>query len=584
MAWFKGTATDYHDFLDQLKNLVKDDHISAISVLNGGTDYAVDDTITLAGGTKYHEPELRVLEVSSGDYISNAVVNAGGSGYQVGDKLVPAAGTYSVNPEIEVTSVSGGAVTGVQINNPGICSSQPSNPVATTTDGSGTGCTLDLTFTAGTGIVTKVHISDSGVYTAQASNPVSQNTSSGSGTGAKFTVEYTDTAWVTKVDHASYEATSVAISAAGTGYTEDDIVTIVGGSFMAAATVKIDAVSAGVPTAVSLVTGGDYKTTPSNPASTSGGTGSGLTLTMTWANAADELKYLFIQNSNTDLNLGFRARKESAAEDAYYFEVVGFTGFNSEMTPWDQQPGFNNQYYNKVPLSGGASPATVYYWLSVSDRRLVGVFKVSSVYPNFYLGLIDPFLTASEYSHPMLALGCQTNPLPVTYGGAGFGGMNNPGAYNYSTRSDGPGILRLPDGSVESVCNWYDDGGSPKVDELHVGILPGWTIYLANPADENAWYVSGSGLGWRELFTEKLTITTSQDALRRINDEYILLPCTLMSEVLNRAYGTMTGVFAFNPDGDVIAEDTIKIGDDIYRVFQNCNKSNRNFFFALKEA
>jgi len=583
MAWFKGTATDYKDFLSQLKDLVKDDHISEIAVLNGGTGYAVDDTITLAAGLKAHEPELRVLEISSGDYVSNAVVSAGGATYQVGDKLVPAAGTYSVDPEIEVTSVSGGAVTGVQINNPGICSSPPSNPVATTTDGSGTGCTLTLTFVAGTGIITKVHISDSGVYTAQASNPVSQNTSSGSGTGAKFTVTYTDTAWVTKVYHESYEATAVSISAAGTGYTEDDIVTVVGGSFMDAATVKIDTVVAGVPTAVSVLTGGDYKTTPSNPASTSGGTGSGLTLTMTWTAAADELEYLFIQNSNTDLNLGFRARKESAAEDAYYFEVVGFTGFNSEMTPWDQQPGFNDQYYNKVPLSGGGSPATVYYWLSVSDRRLVGVFKVGSVYPNFYLGLIDPFLTAAEYGHPMLALGCQTNPLPVTYAGAGFAGMNSPGAYSTSTRNDGPGKLRLPDGTVESVCSWYDDGGSPKVDELHIGILPGWTNYFSNPADENAWYNSGAGWGWRELFTEALSISTSQDALKRLNSEYVLLPCTLMSEVLDRAYGTMAGVFAFNPDGDVIAEDIIKIGDDVYRVFQNCNKSNRNFFFALKE-
>jgi hypothetical protein len=48
-------------------------------------------------------------------------------------------------------------------------------------------------------------------------------------------------------------------------------------------------------------------------------------------------------------------------------------------------------------------------------------------------------------------------------------------------------------------------------------------------------------------------------------------------------YGTMRGIFCFNPDGVLDAEDRIFIGSNVYRCFQNCNKSNRNYFFAIKE-
>lgn len=582
MAWFKGSATDYQDFLDQLKNLVKDDHISVVSVVNGGTGYAIDDTITLASGTKYHEPELRVMSVSSGDYVSNAVVNAGGSGYSVGDKLYVSGGTYSVQAELEVTGESSGVVTTVQVNNPGIYSAQPSNPVSTTTDGGGTGCTIDLTFSAGTGIVTAVHISDSGVYTSQASNPVSQNTSSGSGTGAKFEITYTDTAWDTELDYEEYEATGVAIDTAGTGYTEGDIVTVVGGTFTSATTVEITAVSAGVPTAVAIDDDGNYKTTPSNPASTSGGTGSGLTLTMSWSLSSIELKYLILHNTNTDAYVGFRGRMYAGAETAYYIEVSGLTGFTSDSTTWSEQPGFGNQSYAKVPLSGGASPATVYYWISVSDRRITGAFKVGSVYPNMYAGLLDPFLTAAEYEYPMLALGCQTDPVPYTYSGAGFAGMNQPAAASYGDAELGPGILRMPDGSHEPVVNWYESGGSPITETTHVAVLPGWDGSLPNPSGSNGWYNASSLMSWSTLFRRDLSISI-QDYLGRVNDEFVLVPCMLVSQTLGRLYGTMSGVYAMNPDGEVISEDVIKVGTDVYRVFQNCNKSNRNYYFALKE-
>ena len=588
MAWFKGTATDYHDFLDILKNLVKDDHISAAAIYNGGVDYIVGDTISLASGTKYHEPEMEVRSIGSGDIVTVAAVNAGGGSYNVGDSLVLVGGTFSVAPVLEVATLSGDAVATILIKNPGICSAQPSNPVSTTTDGGGSGCTIDLTFSAETGIITDIHIADAGVYTSQASNPVLQNTSSGSGTGAKFEVTYLDTAWETKIDYTAEEATAAAISAAGTGYTADDVVTIVGGTFTEAVTVTIDSVSGGVPTAVSVNTAGNYSSTPSNPAATSGGTGSGLTLTMTWADSVEERKYLMIHNTNSDQYIGWQGFKETDPETAYLLRCTGFTGFNSSSTPWDEQPGSTTADSNNadtyVPMSGGGSPATINYWISVQDLRIAAEFKIASVYPNMYVGGLDAFLTEGEYAYPQLILGCLARKSPYTYGGADFAGMNNPGVWTaVNANYGGPGWLRKPDGELTQVCNWEIISGNPSYLNYHdvIQITPAGGSEYDVPDDPNGWYLNTAN--WRELFTEKTIIVAAQDELKRINDEFILIPNTLVSDIDLRIFGTMRGIFTFNPDGAINSEDRIYIGNAVYRCFQNCNKSNRNYFFAIKE-
>lgn len=71
---------------------------------------------------------------------------------------------------------------------------------------------------------------------------------------------------------------SAAVLAGGTGYVVGDIVTVSGGTFTTAARVRVDAVNTGVVTAVSVYDPGVYSEPSSNTATT-GGTGTGLTLT-----------------------------------------------------------------------------------------------------------------------------------------------------------------------------------------------------------------------------------------------------------------------------------------------------------------
>jgi hypothetical protein len=78
------------------------------------------------------------------------------------------------------------------------------------------------------------------------------------------------------------QAVSATVGAGGSSYVVGDKLTISGGTFGTAATFEVTSVSSGAVTAVDLLAGGDYTATPGNPASTTGGTGTGCTLNVTY--------------------------------------------------------------------------------------------------------------------------------------------------------------------------------------------------------------------------------------------------------------------------------------------------------------
>lgn len=72
-----------------------------------------------------------------------------------------------------------------------------------------------------------------------------------------------------------------ALNGGGTGYTVNDVLTFVGGTFSSAITVTVTAVSSGVITSFSVGNSGVYTVLPTNPISVTGGTGSGATFNVT---------------------------------------------------------------------------------------------------------------------------------------------------------------------------------------------------------------------------------------------------------------------------------------------------------------
>lgn len=107
MAFVTSTATDYKDLLDQL------------------------------------------LEIITQDYVTTAAVNAGGTGYVVGDILTVAGGTSTHTATLRVTSVAGGVIDGIQVEQHGAYTVDPTLTANAVTGGTGSSATIDLTMQVG---------------------------------------------------------------------------------------------------------------------------------------------------------------------------------------------------------------------------------------------------------------------------------------------------------------------------------------------------------------------------------------------------------------------------------------------------
>lgn len=81
---------------------------------------------------------------------------------------------------------------------------------------------------------------------------------------------------------------AVAVAAGGTGYSVGDILTVSGGTAGRAAKAKVTSVSGGVVDGVVLTDVGSYTADPTSPAATTGGGGSGATLTLTLADQSTQ--------------------------------------------------------------------------------------------------------------------------------------------------------------------------------------------------------------------------------------------------------------------------------------------------------
>lgn len=82
--------------------------------------------------------------------ISGATIVSGGTGYTVGDNLVPVGGTFAVAGKVKVLEVDEqGSVTRAAVQLPGVYSKKPDGDEIPTTEGTGSGAKLKLSWNAG---------------------------------------------------------------------------------------------------------------------------------------------------------------------------------------------------------------------------------------------------------------------------------------------------------------------------------------------------------------------------------------------------------------------------------------------------
>ena len=204
MTWQKEAFTSpgsgsYREFMTALVAMATSQHVSAVAVNAGGSGHVVGDLITITHGSAYLDLVLEVTAVSSGaitavrinnggafaERVASAVVNAGGSGYAVGDILEVQNGTGAgtEKAKFQVATLSGSAVATVTLFETGGAYSTTPTTTAAATIGIGPStyagddaCTLDLTMQSIIG-----------------TSAIAQSSTSGSGTGATFDLTLTPT-------------------------------------------------------------------------------------------------------------------------------------------------------------------------------------------------------------------------------------------------------------------------------------------------------------------------------------------------------------------------------------------------------
>lgn len=158
---------------------------SAVSATaNNGTvtgSYTRGDSVVIAGGTFVTPTALRVAFTM----VASLAINAVGANYAVNDTVTLAGGSADRMAVVTVTSINGsGGITGIALSNGGKYTVNSTTFTQDSTSGSGTGATFQTALFG----PQKLEVITDGAYSAVPVNPANQASTSGTGTGATYTM------------------------------------------------------------------------------------------------------------------------------------------------------------------------------------------------------------------------------------------------------------------------------------------------------------------------------------------------------------------------------------------------------------
>lgn len=515
----------------------------------------------------YREIAQRIVELATSKYISAITVNAGGSGYTDGDVLT-------------ITHA---------------------------------GATLPCTFVVGVtaGAVTSIkRIVQGGAF----SNRV---------------------ATVTK-------------NAGGSGYALNDIVRLTTGTYTQYAKAKVTGVSSGAVTTVALFEGGGaYSSAPTatggatnsdigtgtgtgltidttmtgligtSAISATGGTGTGATFNLTltdtgWTalqdrndyslNSVNDEKEIILQGTagaseETPL-VGMRTGTNGSGGTLRHFvSFTAFTAYNSGSTYDLQANAINPAPTTSAGNLIGCVPTdtTVVCWFSITSRKISGVVRADggtvTAYHSFYVGLLNPFGTATENPYPMVVM--------ATYNGAGIAadavsqldlsGITE--CWNNSSRTGPSYVWDQANVTWQQLENADAASGSPPFTlRANYVVFPVGAMALNTQTNDTDVIVDDGPAPFHSAICQRTGIASTlqiKPTPHSTGNIQPIFPVTVVFGTGLLVFGDLDNVYwvsGTKADGSTIApEDTYTIGNDVYRVFPNAARTESYSFFCMKE-
>ncbi len=590
MPFQRGTSTDYRDLLDKLDKFITTDSVTAVAINAGGTGYVIGDLLTVDGGTVQGSmpARLEVLTLGGSDAIATIRV------YD--------AGAYSVNPSTTANAVTGGSGSGATMDLTMLTADTHLFAVAVNAGGTGYAVDDELTVVGGTetdskvaritvtaesgGVITAVEVLDAGYYSV---NPSTTANAVSGGTGTNATMDLTMVAaqWVQRISFVSPAVDPLVVEGGvigvdGSSYAVDDVITMVD---TATSTVKaqftVTAVDGGGNVlTINLTNPGSYQNTVGGAQPTTGGSGSGLTITLDFLAITDRWMWEGVGTGSNEVFVGASADYSTTVDQASWL-LGGMTGW-AEGNDWESQPGLSPVTYML------SSENSMSFWFAANARRIIVVTNVSGSYQSAYLGLLDPYGTEAEIPYPLFICGTSdTKHEDIGSASTWVRGIVDP-CKSSSAVDKGPGWFRDGNATWNEVANGRNNGASITQSTTGYGMYP-----CFNP--------STSGLDGADLIAADATpywndiIEPDRQGASDVKflpspdssgDLYWPVPGVIMRSDgvgTHKTIGELNGAYWVNAESPLAAEDKITAGNDVFRVFQMGSNSLSYAHFCIIE-
>lgn len=247
----------------------------------------------------------------------------------------------------------------------------------------------------------------------------------------------------------------------------------------------------------------------------------------------------------------------------YFISVHGLTGYDPSEKSVIEQPGAIPYGQPFIALWDAPMP----YWFTISGRRIVGVFKVSTVYSAFYAGFFLPYATPNQYPYPMAIGGslCSDTFLDTSH--------------QYSRTTSRHSAFPMP----ASIAGSYSLNMSSTLSVCTPG--GGWVAMCNRLNSANANLINprlGNYVWPHSAWSGSTMASPEKPMAENIGGGYSLLPQMLIqSSPTAINFGELDGTKQISGDNNS-SENTGTVSGIPYVVFQNVFRTGRTEFWALQ--
>ncbi len=402
-----------------------------------------------------------------------------------------------------------------------------------------------------------------------------------------------------------------SVAAGGSGYAVGEIITLTGGTFSIAAQIEVLTLSGSAVATARIYNGGIYTVDPGDPVaqgSTSGsGTGATFNLTFaangwtaqrntTWSGSDREVILLGSGSGTDSIYVGWRTYQGTGY---YGLELHGMTGYSSGLT-FSEQPGISPGFHDASTAANQAgaylpcSNSAISYYLNITPYRIIIEAISSTSRFNAYLGWGNRFGTATEIPYPMCIAGSTSSPVEPYNQSKLTSGLTDP--WTSSSYPDaGPMFVLSTDNQWYTVAN-AENSISAKTAKTSRVIIPTQTpkgvTGSSDPATptENKFMVATATTqpNFGNLIQQGATLSgvataylegSPGTATKRILFPAIVVFSTPSLQVLMELDDVFwVSGYNMNTEDRIVVSST-----EVYRVFQNCNRTDAYAFLAIRE-